>query len=78
MAEEKKPYIVLNPIAHGGRIERGETVLLSDEEAAAFSAEDIKPAPEPATAGDKVEGGEPVQAAENTDSQETQTSDENH
>jgi hypothetical protein len=33
---EKKEYKVLNPIAHSGRIERGEIVLLTEDEARNF------------------------------------------
>ncbi len=75
--DEKKPYKVLNPIAHGGRVERGETIYLTDEEAAAFSAEDIEALPVPAdanNAGENVEGEAPTSEAaehENTDSQES-------
>lgn len=34
----KKEYKVLNPIAHSGRIERGEIVLLTEDEASNFGA----------------------------------------
>ena len=33
----KKEYKVLNPIAHSGRIERGEIVLLTEDEASNFA-----------------------------------------
>lgn len=34
----KRTYLVRNPIAYGGRVERGETVMLTDDEAKNFGA----------------------------------------
>ncbi len=40
----KKVYEVLHPIAWGGRLERGETVEMTDEEASAFAPGMLKSA----------------------------------
>lgn len=39
---EKKQYKVLNPIGHSGRRERGEIVLLTEDESANFGAEYVE------------------------------------
>lgn len=60
MSETKCTYEVLRPIGWlGARLERGAKIQLTDEQARAFSPDDIKlsePEPAPATAGGKVEG----------------------
>lgn len=38
----KKEYKVLNPIAHSGRVERGEVVLLTEDEASNFTAANVE------------------------------------
>ena len=35
---EKKEYEVLHPIAHGGRIERGDTIMLTESQAKNFGS----------------------------------------
>lgn len=52
---EKKIYKVLKPIAWGGRREIGETLALSDEEAANLGGEYVALESEPVTTGAKVE-----------------------
>jgi hypothetical protein len=62
-------YIVLRPISlFGERKERGEIIELTDEQAKAFSGEEVKlydgysspPDSEPVTTGEKVEEKEAV------------------
>lgn len=52
---DKKLYKVLKPIAWGGRREIGETLLLSDKEAANLGDEYVALVSEPVTTGEKVE-----------------------
>lgn len=60
MSETKRTYEVLRPIGWlGTRFERGSKLELTDEQARAFSTDDLRlsePEPAPATAGGKVEG----------------------
>lgn len=67
---EKKKYKVLRPIALDGRKEPGEIVELTDEEAQAFSKEDLE-----AVAEEKVDEQKENEESENQESDGSDKSD---
>ena len=69
---EKKKYKVLKPIALDGRKEPGDIVELTDEEAQAFSKEDLEAVAE----DEKVDSTEQKEKNEESENQEAKDSEE--
>lgn len=72
---DKKKYKVLRPVAIGERKEAGDIVELTDEEAQAFSQEDLQAMPEEEKVGEEKDNEE-SENQESNDSDESDSSEQ--